>query len=158
MRHARDALRHPSAEGGSRMPGHWQYWNPVQITFGGGTLNQISRKIAGRPYCLVTYPDEIFTPVVERIVASAGEPACLIRNVAPNPDYASLETACSAFGRSRSKPRVIVALGGGSAIDTAKVLAAGGDDFSRVRLRRPHREDRGSINRAKDLFGSRLTR
>ena len=114
------------------MPGHWQYWNPVQITFGGGSLNQLSRKIAGRTYCLVTYPDEIFTPVVERIMASAGEPACLIRNVAPNPDYASLETACSAFGRSRSKPRVIVALGGGSAIDTAKVLAAAGDDFSRV--------------------------
>jgi phosphonate metabolism-associated iron-containing alcohol dehydrogenase len=115
------------------MVSHWQYWNPVQIIFGTSAFGELKHKIAGRPYCLVTYPDESFSSHVEQIAVSAGEPTCLIRNVEPNPNYASLSAACGEFGRSQPRPQVIVALGGGSAIDTAKVLAAAGDDFSRVR-------------------------
>jgi phosphonate metabolism-associated iron-containing alcohol dehydrogenase len=111
----------------------WQYWNPVQIIFGVNAFDQLKDKIAGRSYCLVTYPDAVFTPLVERIAASAGAPACLVRNVEPNPSYASLETACAEFGRSPRRPQVIVALGGGSAIDTAKVVAAADGNFSRVK-------------------------
>jgi alcohol dehydrogenase len=43
-----------------------------------------------------------------------------------------LRIACRALGEASTKPQVIVALGGGSVIDTAKVLAAAGDDFARV--------------------------
>ena len=62
----------------------------------------------------------------------AGPPAVVVRDVEPNPDYASLRMACAAFARAGVPPQVIVALGGGSVIDTAKVLAAAGDEFSRV--------------------------
>jgi hypothetical protein len=65
------------------MTGHWEYWNPVRITFGATSSNQLKSKIARRPYCLVTYPDEAFTPLIKRIVSSAGDPACLIREVEP---------------------------------------------------------------------------
>ena len=41
--------------------------------------------------------------------------------------------SCRRFGAAQTKPQVIVALGGGSMIDAAKVLAASGGDFARVK-------------------------
>ncbi len=59
-------------------------------------------------------------------------PALTIRNVAPNPDYRLLAEQTSRFARLTQQPEVIVALGGGSVIDSAKVFAAAGGDFGRV--------------------------
>ncbi len=115
------------------MAASWNYANPVAITFGCNAFDRIRDRIAGRAYCLLTYHDHpFFAELAERTADLAGPPAVVVRDVEPNPDYASLRMACAAFARADVAPQVIVALGGGSAIDTAKVLAAAGDDFSRV--------------------------
>lgn len=111
----------------------WNYRNPVRIEFGAGRFGGIARAIAGRPYCLVTYPDAPFTTMTKRLIRDAGEPAALIRDVEPNPGYESLTRAAKEFAGAAKRPTVIVALGGGSAMDTAKVVAASDGDFARVR-------------------------
>jgi alcohol dehydrogenase len=115
------------------MPENWDYRNPVRIVFGAGAFDKISAAISGRSCCIVTYPDAFFSGLIERLAGRAGEAAGLIRDVVPNPNYGSLDAACRTFERMRTRPQVIVALGGGSAIDTAKVVAASDGDFARVR-------------------------
>ncbi|HUZ63766.1 MAG TPA: iron-containing alcohol dehydrogenase PsrA [Acetobacteraceae bacterium] len=111
----------------------WRYVNPVKITFGLNAIERIKDVIAGRSYCLLTYNDNpFFSDVAKRVADVAGPPAVTVRDVEPNPDYDSLRAACASFAGAQVSPQVIVALGGGSVIDTAKVLAAAGDDFSRV--------------------------
>ena len=115
------------------MTNSWLYTNPVHIVFGEDAFKSLSERIAGRPYCLVTYNDNVlFGQLEQRLAKAAGGAAVVIRNVEPNPSYAALRIACRALGEASTKPQVIVALGGGSVIDTAKVLAAAGDDFARV--------------------------
>ncbi len=117
------------------MNNSWSYTNPVQIIFGEDSFQSLPERIAARPYCLVTYSDNVlFGQLEQRLAKAAGRAAVVIRNVEPNPSYAALRTACRALGEAPVKPQVIVALGGGSVIDTAtKVLAASGGDFARVR-------------------------
>ena len=115
------------------MTAHWKYANPVSIAFGEGALGTLKDKIAGRRYCLLTYSDNpYFDELADRVSREAGTPAITVRDVEPNPSFNGLRRNCDAFGKAASAPEVIVALGGGSVIDTAKVLAASGADFSRV--------------------------
>ena len=111
----------------------WTYANPVEVVFGDGTLDQIGHRVGGRPYCLVTYGEPTFSRLGERISALAGPPAVTIDTITPNPDFAVLEESCARFAEAADIPQVIVALGGGSVIDAAKVLAAAAGDFARVR-------------------------
>ena len=111
----------------------WSYRNPVEIDFGAGSFDRLPALIAGRPYALVTYGEPIFAALAARLAGLAGPPAVTIDEVAPNPDFAALPGCCRRLGEARDTPRVIVALGGGSVIDTAKAVAAAGDDFGRVR-------------------------
>lgn len=112
----------------------WRFRNPVEIVFGAGVFEQLGTVVGGRPYALVTYADaEPFDGFVRRAAALAGEPACLIRNVPPNPDFVSLAEACSDFAAAPRAPAAIVAIGGGSVMDAAKVLAAARGDFARIR-------------------------
>jgi alcohol dehydrogenase len=112
----------------------WRYRNPVEIAFGAGAFEQLGAAVRGRPYALVTYGDaEPFDGLVRRAAALAGEPAVLIRNVPPNPDFRSLTESCRALATAAARPALVVAIGGGSVLDAAKVLAASGGDFARVR-------------------------
>jgi alcohol dehydrogenase len=112
----------------------WRYRNPVEIAFGAGAFEQLGAAVGGRPYALVTYADaEPFDRLARRAAALAGEPAVLIRNVPPNPDFASLAESCQVFATAQQRPALVVAIGGGSVLDAAKVLAASGGDFARVR-------------------------
>jgi phosphonate metabolism-associated iron-containing alcohol dehydrogenase len=111
----------------------WSYSNPVQLVFGVDAFGSLGERIAGRPYGLVTYSDApVFAQLQAALAASAGPAAVVIGNVEPNPSYIALRAACRLFGEAATAPAVIVALGGGSVMDTAKVLAAAGGDFARV--------------------------
>lgn len=111
----------------------WKYLNPVNVTFGVGEVASLKETVRGRKYCLLTYNDHpFFDHLVDQVSLSAGEPSVIVRDVEPNPSFAGLRTACRSFGACENTPEVIVALGGGSVIDTAKVLAASGKDFARV--------------------------
>ena len=115
------------------MSASWKYANPVSITFGEGALASLKEKLSGRRYCLLTYSDNsYFDELAETAARLAGAPIVTVRDVEPNPSFNGLRGNCAQFGRADSPPEVIVALGGGSVIDTAKVLAASGGDFSRV--------------------------
>lgn len=115
------------------MTGTWSYANTVTISFGRDAIEAICEALAGRSYCFLTYNDHpYFDEMTARISSQLGAPAVVVRDVEPNPSFIGLRVACRTYGSAKTAPDVIVAFGGGSVIDTAKVLAAGGGDFGRV--------------------------
>ena len=110
----------------------WTYTNPVNITFGAGTFDRLSAFIGGRPYALVTYGEPVFASLGEKLSRAAGAPAVVIDTIMPNPDFKDLMKSCARYAAAPRPPEVIVALGGGSVIDAAKVLSAANGEFIRV--------------------------
>jgi alcohol dehydrogenase len=111
----------------------WSYWNPVRIRFGAGLFDETAALIRGRRWALVTYDQPMFRSLAERLIQAAGQPVVRITNIETNPDCADLVHSCRQFGAAPEPAEVIVALGGGSMIDAAKVLAASSGDFEIVR-------------------------
>lgn len=110
----------------------WQYRNPVDVRFGAGAFSLLPKLLAGRPYALVTYDEPIFRELRAKLESAAGSACLVVDDVQPNPDCAQLGDQAARFAQVQRRPEVIVALGGGSVIDSAKVFAAAGGDFSRV--------------------------
>ncbi|NQE62573.1 iron-containing alcohol dehydrogenase PsrA [Caulobacter sp. RHG1] len=110
----------------------WTYRNPVRVSFGWNALDGIADLLAGRAYALVTHPDPPLAPHVERLIARAGAPVAVVDQVQPNPSLAMLQGACQQLQVASQPAQVLVALGGGSVIDTAKFLAAGAGDWRSV--------------------------
>lgn len=108
----------------------WSYRNPVDVRFGAGRFAGLADAIAGRPYALVTYGDAFFRGLAARLEQAAGAPVLIVDDIAPNPDIALLEVQTARFPALEVQPAVIVALGGGSVIDSAKVFAAARGDFA----------------------------
>lgn len=111
----------------------WAYRNPVSIVFGEGSFSQVGALLEGRRYALVTYPEPFFADLQERLTGLAGRPSLVIDDVAPNPDFRLLAEQTSRFRALDQAPEAIIALGGGSVIDSAKVFAAAKGDFATVR-------------------------
>ena len=111
----------------------WRYRNPVDIWFGAGSLAELPALLRQRRYAVVTYSEPMFADLVARCASAAGAPALIIDDVAPNPDCALLDgRRPRAFASFLRRRRCILAIGGGSVIDSAKVFAVAGGDFSRV--------------------------
>lgn len=110
----------------------WVYSNPVRIEFGAGAAARIGDRIAGRRWALITYDLPQFRALGSSIASKAGPPAVAITNIVTNPDVKDLAQSCRHYGDASEKPEVIVALGGGSIIDAAKVLAAAQGEFPRI--------------------------
>ncbi len=111
----------------------WKYHNPTRITFGAGSITRIGELVAGRPYVIVTYGEPVFSEMAGRIARVSPKPLTIIDNVNTNPDFDNLTSSCQSFLTECANAEVIVALGGGSVIDTAKVLAAAEGDFQNIR-------------------------
>ena len=111
-------------------PTMWSFHNPVRLTVGNGAVDTISSVLNGRRYALVTYGEAIFRDMAARIASLAGKPLVVIDDVSPNPEFGGLAKSCA---RLDTSAEAIVALGGGSVIDTAKVVSASAGDFERVR-------------------------
>lgn len=115
----------------------WRYRNPVDVKFGAGVFETLGKVLAGRAYCLVTYDDAngggVFADLARRVVGQAGAPAVTVGNIGPNPDFVGLTESCRAYAAATRPVEAIVALGGGSVMDAAKVLAAAAGDFEVVR-------------------------
>jgi len=105
----------------------FNYFQPTQIRFGAGRVNEAG-EIAlsyGRRALLVTTPSEpALAPTYERvkkILAEAGMEVAHFDQVQPNPTTENI-AAGSAAARAH-KADVVVGLGGGSSMDSAKAIA-----------------------------------
>lgn len=111
----------------------WEFVNPVRIVFGSGALARAAVLVRDRPYCLVTYAEPYFERLSRKVIEVAGDPAATIDSIEPNPDFATLVDTCARFAAIDPRDCVILALGGGSVIDAAKVLACAAGGFEPVR-------------------------
>ncbi|WDE05653.1 phosphonoacetaldehyde reductase [Thalassomonas viridans] len=102
----------------------WNFINPVNLRFSPDCLKNLGELIAGRSYCIVTYDGEPFANWVQAIRQSAGSPVKVVSNVEPNPSLNHLIQQARELKKCSPFPEVIVGLGGGSALDSAKFLAA----------------------------------
>ena len=110
----------------------WSYRNPVDVRFGRGTFARLGEFVGGRRYALVTYGEPYFRSLASNLASTAGSPSIVIDDIAPNPDVARLRLQAARFDELPHQPEAIVALGGGSVIDSAKVFAAARGDFGAV--------------------------
>ena len=105
---------------------HWQYQNPVAIHFGAGVLETLPKLLGGRRATLVTFPEARQFGLLPRLQKLLGESlAGVIDNTQPNPDVDGLDALYREFWKTPDACEVIVAVGGGSALDTAKALMVG---------------------------------
>ncbi|KAA3628052.1 MAG: iron-containing alcohol dehydrogenase [Proteobacteria bacterium] len=110
----------------------WNYRNPVRVRFGVGSFERLAGVIDGRRYALVTYDEPVFRQLGDRLANQAGPAITIINNIRPNPDFIGLRTSCAQLAEFHDKVEVIVAVGGGSVIDAAKVMAFGPAGFDAV--------------------------
>ena len=103
------------------------YFQPTEIRFGAGRLDELGEVAAryGRRCLIVTMPkNEYMLPLLGRVqgtLAAAGVTMAHFDGVVPNPT-----TDCVSAGAAMARELgadVIVGIGGGSAMDTAKAIA-----------------------------------
>ncbi|MFN1532837.1 iron-containing alcohol dehydrogenase [Vibrio jasicida] len=107
---------------------HFNHYQPTKLSFGPGNVSQIGHMIAkyGRRCLIVSEPIfEAVKPAYERIFALLAEQDIHVTHfdgVVPNPPTTVVE-----LGRQvgiEADCDVVLAIGGGSSIDTAKIIAA----------------------------------
>lgn len=111
----------------------WGFHNPVRIVFGSGRLDHLGTLGGVERFLLVTTPGFTRRGVTERVEALVGAHRLVVYDdVEPNPDLRAVEGAAAEFADAGVD--AVIALGGGSALDTGKALATmlgeGGGTFS----------------------------
>ena len=102
------------------------YHNPVAIRFGMDAVEELPRLLAGRRAVLVTFPEAEALGLAARMRGILGASLAGVEDrIEPNPDVAWLAPMYARFWREHGDCEALVAVGGGSAIDTAKALMAG---------------------------------
>ena len=106
----------------SAILGDWRAHNPVRIVFGGGALSQLPELVSGHSLLLLTSAGSTRRGLTSRVAELLnGRELTIYDRVETNVELASLE---SAAGELRSGSfDAIVAVGGGSVIDSGKVLS-----------------------------------
>jgi phosphonate metabolism-associated iron-containing alcohol dehydrogenase len=99
------------------------YYNPVHTVYGAGALSSLPKLLRGRRAAVVTFPEARMLGLVAKLEDILGpQLACVIDRIHPNPDVQELSETYDTFWRDHADLEVIIAVGGGSAIDTAKAL------------------------------------
>lgn len=102
------------------------YHNPVKSILGCGVIDQLPQLLEGRRAYLVTFPEARGLGMIGRLEKALGNQLVgMYDQVQPNPDVAELVQTYAEFWNNYGDCEVIIALGGGSAIDTAKALMVG---------------------------------
>lgn len=104
----------------------WTYHNPVAVHFGAGVLDTLPALLRGRRASVVTFPEADACGLLPRLRdLLGGSLTGVVDRTQPNPDVDGLDALYHAFWREQADSEVIVAVGGGSALDTAKALMVG---------------------------------
>ena len=103
-----------------------RFHNPVDTRFGWGSLQQLAAITQQHKVALVIFPEARGLGLVARIEELLGERLVyVIEDVQPNPDVAHLRDTYERFWADADDCSMVIAVGGGSAIDTAKALIVG---------------------------------
>ncbi len=108
---------------------NFEFYNPVKVVFGEGVLNQVGAYAAtwGKKAMLVTYTESaFFDATIEKIIeslAASGVECLVYRGVTANPKLSQAKQGVQLCRENGIE--LLIALGGGSAIDCTKVIAAG---------------------------------
>jgi phosphonate metabolism-associated iron-containing alcohol dehydrogenase len=103
-----------------------RYHNPVAIRFGARSLDELPDLLGTRRAVLVTFPEAEDLGLVRRLRGLLGDRLAGVEDrVEPNPDVADLRAMHERFWRDHADCEAIVAVGGGSAIDSGKALMVG---------------------------------
>jgi phosphonate metabolism-associated iron-containing alcohol dehydrogenase len=101
------------------------YYNPVTMHVGAGSLDVLPQLVGERPVALITFPEARQLGLIDRLQRLLpNRISRVVDNVQPNPDVAWLSALYESFWKADDCD-LIIALGGGSAIDTAKALVPG---------------------------------
>src|SRR5690606_41420200 len=103
----------------------WTFQNPVEIRFGEGRIDEIGSILQGRRYALVTHSNNVLEPWIARIRRWCAPPVLTLDGVDSHPSLTTLCGLAARLEQCATQPELIVAMGGGSVIDSAKFVAAG---------------------------------
>ena len=125
---------------------NFDYYNPVRVHFGPGILKDVGThaKTLGKRICLVSYKElGHLEPLCKKVIDLLKKEGCAVftfYEAEPNPDISTI-AAGAEFCRERNID-LIIGLGGGSAMDAAKAIAAAvfyeGDLWNMVYSRHDH--------------------
>lgn len=99
----------------------FKYYNPVQIQFGREYLKRLPHVLGERKALLLTSAGFTKRGVVDQVKALTNQIVQVVDSVPPNPTFNDLARLYAEV--KHDEIEAIVALGGGSVIDSAKVLA-----------------------------------
>lgn len=100
----------------------WRYFNPVRILSAPSACDRVGDPVRFQRAVLVTSPGFRRRGAVDRIAAALGARLVgVVDDVKPNPDVLDIDRQAESI--RPLAPDAIVALGGGSSMDTAKALA-----------------------------------
>jgi alcohol dehydrogenase class IV len=101
----------------------WTYYNPVNVHAGCGSLEKLPQLLGQRRAILIAFPEAIGLGLVDRIRDLLGERLAAVEtDVRPNPDVEWLAPLYERLWRGHPEIDCVIALGGGSVIDCAKVM------------------------------------
>jgi len=101
---------------------NWDHFNPVKIRAGRGTLQNLPEILSGSSWLLITTQGLTcrgLTAKVQQLVSNIDFEVC--DRITPNPELKELEAITAIYKHKQFAG--ILAVGGGSVIDSAKVLA-----------------------------------
>lgn len=105
-----------------RLDKSFSFCNPTAIVFGVGKLAELPKIVAGERVCLVTTAGFTRRGMTEKLKSLFGARlVSIIDTIDPNPDLDALDIIIAKV--RESKPDAVLALGGGSAMDSGKVIA-----------------------------------
>lgn len=125
---------------------NFEYYNPVRVLFGAGELKRTGEeaKKLGKNICLVSYKELNFLqPLmdkIERLLKEEGLNVFTFYEAEPNPEITTIARGADYCRTVQAD--VVIGVGGGSAMDAAKAIAAGvyyeGDLWNMVFSRHDH--------------------
>lgn len=102
------------------------FYNPVSTYFGHGSLSKIKELTENETVVLVTFPEAKSLGLTDKIKHLLGNRLIhIIDDVQPNPDVSHLKYTYENFWKNFESCHTVIAVGGGSSIDTAKALIVG---------------------------------